>query len=149
MDMSEFLTEEHVILDLRVRDKAALLHEVAQRLAAAVPEVGASEIEAALLAREQLGSTGLGNGFALPHARLEGLGRFVGLFVRTAKPLGFDAIDGKPVQLIFVLLAPGDESNTHVAALAAISRRFRAPDTAAKLLKAERAAGAVAILTGD
>ena len=106
-------------------------------------------MEAALLAREQLGSTGLGNGFALPHARIEGLERFLGLFVRTAKPIAFDAIDGKPVQLVFVLLIPVDETVSHVAALAAISRRLRNTDIVTKLLRAETPSAAFGCLTKD
>ena len=85
------------LLDVRPRDKSQLIGEVARAFGRLVPGLTPEAVEAALLAREQLGSTGLGAGFALPHARIEGLGGYLGLFVRLAKPIDFDAIDGKPV----------------------------------------------------
>lgn len=147
MDIASFLTPERVVLDVRSRDKAALLGEVARLFGKLVPGLRADLVEAALRAREQLGSTGLGAGFALPHARIEGLDRYLGLFVRLAKPLDFDAIDGKPVQLVFVLLIPAETSVPHVAALAAISRRFRDAAVVGRLRKAETALVAYGFLT--
>jgi nitrogen PTS system EIIA component len=108
----------------------------------------AEAVEAALLAREQLGSTGLGGGFALPHARIEGLDGFLGLFVRLAKPVDFAAIDDKPVTLVFVLLIPSEGAVAHVAALAAISRRFRDAALVASLRAVKTPAEAYGFLTG-
>jgi PTS system nitrogen regulatory IIA component len=123
MDIAAFLTPDRVFLDLRVRDKSRLIAEVARQFG----RLGLSPdtIEKALLARERLGSTGLGNGFALPHARIEALPAYLGLFARLAKPIEFEAVDGNPVNLVFVLLIPPETTVPHVAALAAISRRFR------------------------
>lgn len=153
MEIADFLTPDRVILDMRARDKRQLIAEVAkrfgQRFDTSIPGSGAAAVEAALLDREQLGSTGLGNGFALPHARIEELDRFLGLFVRLAKPVAFDAIDGKPVQLIFVLLIPAGETTSHLAPLAAISRRFRDADVVAGLLHAQTPSAAYALLTGS
>jgi|HubBroStandDraft_5_1064220.scaffolds.fasta_scaffold525492_1 PTS system nitrogen regulatory IIA component len=146
MDISDFLTADRVVLDSRPRDKSALIGDIARSFARLLPALRPQAVEAALLAREQLGSTGLGAGFALPHARIEGLETYLGLFVRLAKPLDFEAIDGKPVRLVFVLLIPS-ETTSHVAALAAISRRFRDPDLAAKLVKASTQALAFGLLT--
>jgi PTS system nitrogen regulatory IIA component len=125
MDISDFLTPDRVLLDVRVRDKTQLIGEVARVFARSMPTLKPEVIEAALLAREQLGSTGLGAGFALPHARIPGLDLYAGLFARLARPIEFDAIDGRPVTLVFVLLIPFESTEPHVAALAAISRRFR------------------------
>jgi PTS system nitrogen regulatory IIA component len=147
MEITDFLTPDRVILDVRSRDKSQLIGEVARNVARLVPSLTQAAIETALLAREQLGSTGLGSGFALPHARIEGLTTYVGLFARLAKPLDFDAIDGKPVRLVFVLLIPAETAVSHVAALAAISRRFREPGFATKLIKAESPATAYGFLT--
>ncbi len=133
MDIKDFLTTDRVILDARPRDKAQLIGEVARAFARLVPALKPEAIVAALMAREQLGSTGLGAGFALPHARIEGLEAYLGLFVRLARPIEFDAIDGKPVSLVFVLLIPPESSVSHVAALAAISRRFRDASLTANL----------------
>jgi nitrogen PTS system EIIA component len=146
MDIADFLTPDRIALDVRVRDKAALIAETARqfgRTTSLQPET----VQAALLAREQLGSTGLGNGFALPHARIDGLDAYLGLFLRLARPIDFEAIDGKPVQLVFVLLIPSESATPHVAALAAISRRFRNADVVTKLQKAKTPVEAYGFLT--
>jgi nitrogen PTS system EIIA component len=147
MEITEFLTPDRVILDVRARDKAQLIGEVAREFGRLVPAMTPQTVESALMAREQLGSTGLGGGFALPHARIEGLGAYLGMFARLAKPIEFDAIDGKPVQLVFVLLIPSEGTTSHVAALAAISRRFRDPALVASLRGAETQAAAYGFLT--
>jgi PTS system nitrogen regulatory IIA component len=121
--------------------------EVARAFARSVPTLNAGLVETGLLAREQLGSTGLGAGFALPHARIEGLVSYAGLLVRLGKPIDFDAIDGKPVGLVFVLLIPPEGTVPHVAALAAISRRFRDADFVARLKKAKSAGEAYGVMT--
>jgi PTS system nitrogen regulatory IIA component len=146
MEITEFLTPDRVLLDVRSRDKGQLIGEIARMFGRLVQGLKAEAVESALLAREQLGSTGLGAGFALPHARIDGLNAYLGLFVRLAKPVDFDSIDGRPVQLVFVLLIPA-ESTSHVAALAAISRRFRDPALVARLRKAETQAAAYGFLT--
>ena len=148
MDIVEFLTPERIGLDIRTRDKAACLTEAARLLARATPALDAAAVEAALKAREQLGSTGLGSGFALPHARVDGLDTYRGLFMRLARPIDFAAIDDKPVDLLFVLLIPFDPITPHVSALAAISRRFRDADVMARLRKATAPAIAYGLLTG-
>jgi PTS system nitrogen regulatory IIA component len=139
MEITDFLTPDRVILDLRARDKSHLIAEVARAAGRLLPALKPATIETALLAREQLGSTGLGAGFALPHARIEGL-------VRLAKPIDFDAIDGRQVRLVFVLLIPAEAVTPHVAALAAISRRFRDAERVGRLEKADSPAQAHAIL---
>jgi PTS system nitrogen regulatory IIA component len=147
MEITDFLTSDRIILDLRARDKTQLIAEVARAFGRLVPALRPDVVEAALLAREQLGSTGLGNGFALPHARIEGLADYLGMFVRLAKPIDFLAIDGKPVRLVFVLLIPSETAVPHVTALAAISRRFRDADLVAKLGRVETQASAYGFLT--
>jgi PTS system nitrogen regulatory IIA component len=147
MEITDFLTPDRIILDLRARDKTQLIAEVARAFGRLAPAPRPDVVEAALLAREQLGSTGLGNGFALPHARIEGLAHYLGMFVRLVKPIEFLAIDGKPVRLVFVLLIPSETTVPHVTALAAISRRFRDVDLVAKLGKAETQASAYGFLT--
>ena len=140
MDIADFISPDRIALDLRVRDKAQLLQELAKRAAASGSGVPAAAILSALRSREELGSTGLGRGFALPHARIDGLNRFIGLFARLARPIDYDAIDGAPVDLVFLLLMPPETGNNNVAALAAVSRRFRDGDTVTKLRKSDAAA---------
>jgi nitrogen PTS system EIIA component len=147
MDIADFLTPDRIVLDLRPRDKSQLMAEIARGFVRSVPTLRPDVVAAALLAREELGSTGLGGGFALPHARIEGLPDYLGMLVRLAKPIDFEAIDGKPVRLVFALLIPSATATPHVAALAAISRRFRDPELAAKVREAETPALAYSFLT--
>ena len=124
MKLSELIQPDRIILGLRAGDKAQALGEIAKRASAHLP-VESSVIFTALNAREKLGSTGFGRGFALPHVRIDGLQKPFNLLVRLAKPVDYDAIDGKPVDILFLLLIPPDKGNEHVAALAAVSRSMR------------------------
>jgi nitrogen PTS system EIIA component len=147
MDIDSFLAPDRVLLGLGAIGKPALLVELARRVAPAT-RIAAPVIAAALTAREQLGSTGVGHGFALPHARLAGLGRFVGLFARLASPIPFEAIDEAPVDLVFLLLIPGAARGEHLAALAAISRRMRDEHVLTGLRAAGTGAEAYTLLVG-
>ena len=124
MKLTELIRPDRMILGLRAADKAQALGEIAKRASAHLP-VESATIYAALDARERLGSTGFGRGFALPHVRIEGVQSPFSLLVRLAKPVEFEAIDGKPVDILFLLLVPPDKGNEHVAALAAVSRSMR------------------------
>lgn len=148
MDIVAFLTSDRVICNLRAADKQQLLQELARR-AGEMMKIPQKTILDALLKRENLGSTGLGQGFALPHATIQGLKTMFGMFVKLQRPIGFEAIDGNPVDLVFLLLLPTESSSEHVAALAAISRRMRDSDRAARLRKADSAATLYACLTKD
>jgi PTS system nitrogen regulatory IIA component len=103
------------------RHALSLIAETAARLYG----LDAGEVLDALLARELVGSTGLGSGVAVPHARLPGLRRIRGIFLRLETPVEFDAVDGQPVDLLFALLAPLDAGADHLLALARVSRLFR------------------------
>ncbi|HUZ62879.1 MAG TPA: PTS sugar transporter subunit IIA [Acetobacteraceae bacterium] len=145
--MRSLLQPDRVVLNLRAANKAKLLQDLARR-AAAPAGVDAHAAAAALAARELLGSTGVGNGFALPHARMDGLAAMFGLFARLAGPIPFDAIDEKPVDLVFMLLIPSQAAAEHLAALAAISRRMRDTSVARRLRHAETPAAAYDLLAG-
>jgi PTS system nitrogen regulatory IIA component len=147
MEIADFLTPDRIVLDVKLRDKAQFISETARLFGKLVPAAQPVAVEIALHARERLGSTGLGAGFALPHARIEGLDAYAGLLLRLARPIDFDAIDGKPVDLAFVLLIPFDPSVAHVAALAAISRKFRDAGLVARLRKAATPAAVYELLT--
>ena len=136
MNIEDLLAPGDVIDALRLPGKAQLVQELAKR---AAPRLGiaAPAIASPLLEREQLGSTGLGKGFALPHARVAGLDRCFGMFARLARPIDFQAIDERPVDLVFLLLIPHDAEGEHVAALAAISRRMRDAGLLDRLRKAD------------
>ena len=141
MKLAELIRPDRIILGLRAADKAQALGEIAKRASAQLP-VASAAIFAAVDARERLGSTGFGRGFALPHVRMEGLDAAFSLLVRLAKPIEYEAIDGKPVDILFLLLIPSDNSNAHVAALAAVSRSMRDEG----ILRAIRKAGSSSAL---
>jgi PTS system nitrogen regulatory IIA component len=124
MKIGDIIAPDRVIVGLRTADKTQLLQDLAGR-AATVLSMERRKIFDALLARENLGSTGLGKGFALPHARLEGLGGPFALFVRLARPIDFESIDERPVDLAILLLTSANGANHHLATLAALSRPLR------------------------
>lgn len=115
-----------------VSSKKRLFQELGN-IAEAVYGVSHTEAVDALQERESLGPTGVGNGVALPHARLSGLDKVVGVFVLLEKPIAFDAVDRQPVDLVFALFAPDDAGVEHLKALALISRTLRDPSLCAKL----------------
>lgn len=143
--LSPLLTDDHVILKLKAGSKTALLGELARR-AAALTGLAEPVLASALAAREALGSTGFGHGIAVPHARIEGLSRVFGLLARLDKPLAFEAIDGKPVDLVFLLLSPTGANSEHLSVLAAVSRRLRDRAVADALRAARDAKDARALL---
>ncbi|MBL4813194.1 MAG: PTS sugar transporter subunit IIA [Rhodobacteraceae bacterium] len=112
--------------------KKRLLHNLGE-LAAAAYGLDAATIAAALMVREGLGPTGLGNGIALPHAHIEGIDTVLGMFIRLEKPMAFDSAHTQPVDLVFALLAPENAGAEHLRALALVARTMRDPATCAKL----------------
>jgi len=123
MRIADVLGSDQVVVGLRVADKTQLLQELARRASAALSQ-DYQVILDALKAREGLGSTGLGKGFALPHARLTNLTRPFALFARLARPIDFASIDERPVDIVILLLTPASD-NQHLAMLAALSRPLR------------------------
>jgi len=146
MEIWDLITPESVIAKLRVANKRQALQEIARRAAALIDE-DEHKIFETLLEREQLGTTGIGGGTAVPHGRLPKLARPVGLFARLEKPVDFDAIDSQPVDLIFLLLTPSDAGANHLKALARISRLMRDRAMCAKLRGTEDADAIYALLT--
>jgi nitrogen PTS system EIIA component len=113
MDLADLIEPDRVFA-ARANNKQQLLQDLASR-AATLLNLDEQKIFTALKAREELGSTGLGNGFALPHARIEGLDRLFGMFERLNRPIHFDSIDGHPVDLVFLLLIPPAAGSEHLA----------------------------------
>jgi nitrogen PTS system EIIA component len=146
MELAELLTPEGVIASLRVTSKKQALQELAQR-AAKLFRLPERQIFEALLERERLGTTGVGQGVAIPHAKFAGLDRLHGLFARLEQPIDFEAIDDRPVDLLFALLAPEDAGADHLKALARVSRLLRNQAVCTKLRGTDDAAAIYAILT--
>jgi PTS system nitrogen regulatory IIA component len=145
MDLPDLIAPDRIVFAARASNKQQLLQDLAAR-AAKLLNLDARMIYEALLSREELGSTGLGNGFALPHARIEGLDRPFGMFARLNRPIHFDSVDGKPVDLVFLLLIPAAAGSEHLAALAAVSRHLRDSVFAAELRKAASASALYGLL---
>ena len=132
MDISSLLKPAAVKVIGNMTSKKRLFQELGD-IAGAAYGLNPAVATDALQERESLGPTGVGHGIALPHARLDGVDRVIGVFVRLEKPLDFDAVDRHPVDLIFALFAPKDSGVEHLKALALVSRTMRDPQTCAKL----------------
>ncbi|MBK4218028.1 PTS sugar transporter subunit IIA [Paracoccus caeni] len=146
MQLSEILKPGAVRSLAQVTSKKRLFQEIAE-LAQSEYGLNAAEVLDALQERESLGPTGVGQGVALPHARLHGLDKVVGLFIRLEKPLDFDAVDRQPVDLVFALLAPESSGVDHLKALALVSRTLRESDLRTKLRANEDPATLHAVLS--
>lgn len=127
MPLNDLVAPQAVIPALKVNNKKQALQEIAARAAELTgrPE---REILDVLMQRERLGSTAIGNGIAIPHGKLSKLDRLFGAFARLDRPIDFEALDGQPVDLIFLLLAPENAGADHLKALARIARLLRDPD---------------------
>ncbi len=145
-DLSDLLTPNGVAATLKAQSKKQLLQELSVRAAQATGLPDRLIFET-LLERERLGTTGVGHGIAIPHGKLAGLTKIVGLFARLSDPIDFDAIDDRPVDLVFLLLAPEGAGADHLKALARVSRFLRNAQTCEKLRGADDRAALYAILT--
>ncbi len=148
MDIGELLADGGVVLRSGASSKRQALHTVAEAAAQALglPE---NRIMEALLEREALGSTGLGSGVAVPHARLEGIARVTAVFVRLETPVAYGAVDDQPVDLLFALFAPPRDGADHLRALAAVSRTLRSPGMRERLRQARTADAIHALFVRD
>ncbi len=147
MQLSEFLDFDAIKTSLPGGNKRSLLQQVANLAGQRLGHDSAA-ILVSLTEREQLGSTGFGQGVAIPHGKIEGLNRIYCLFARLAEPVDFKAIDGKPVDLVFLLLSPPDAGAEHLKALAAISRVTRHMPTLEQMRGARSRDALAAVLMG-
>ncbi len=147
-EFSDLIYPNTVRAKLVVEHKKALLAKAGQ-IAATALGLDADEVTEGLIERERLGSTGFGNGVALPHARIEGLSGVRGLFLQLAKPIDFEAADAAPIDLAFVMLSPVDAGAEHLKALARVSRYLRDADHARRLRSAESTEALYTLLLGD
>jgi PTS system nitrogen regulatory IIA component len=146
MPLTDIVTPKSVIPALKVNSKKHALAEIAAR-AAALSGQNERAILDVLVQREKLGSTGVGQGVAIPHGKLPKLERIFGLFARLERPVDFESLDGEPVDLIFLLLAPEGAGADHLKALAGAARVLRDPEIARKLRQSRDAEALYAVLT--
>ncbi|MEW6453024.1 MAG: PTS IIA-like nitrogen regulatory protein PtsN [Pseudomonadota bacterium] len=145
MPLTDLVAPNAIIPALKVNGKKQALQEIAAKAATLTGQSDKAIFEI-LLQREKLGSTGVGNGVAIPHGKLPKLGKVFGLFARLERPVDFEALDGQPVDLIFLLLAPEGAGADHLKALARVARLLRDADVARKLRDSRDAEALYAVL---
>ncbi len=143
--MTNLITPEAIIPALKAASKKQALQELSER-AADLSGLPARDILDALIQRERLGSTGTGDGIAIPHAKLPKAQSIFGIFARASRPIDFESLDGAPVDLIFLLIAPESAGADHLKALARLARMLRDPTATAKLRAARDVDAIYAVL---
>ncbi|MBB3997769.1 PTS IIA-like nitrogen regulatory protein PtsN [Aureimonas pseudogalii] len=148
MHLSDLIAEDAILPGLRSHSKKQVLQDLSER-AALLTGLEAREIFETVLARERLGSTGIGNGIGIPHGKLATLPRIRGVFGRLIKPVDFEALDDQPVDLVFLLIAPEGAGADHLKALSKIARMLRHPQTVRELRASRDAAALHYLMTQD
>lgn len=148
MDLGEILGKDAIVLDLKVGSKKQLLQALSER-AAELTDLSAREIFDTILQREKLGSTGVGNGIAIPHGKFDKFETIFGVFAKLTEPIDFDALDEKPVDIVFLLLAPESAGADHLKALSRIARVLRDPQRLAALRSEQAESGLYELLVSD
>ena len=146
MEINDLISLDGIVANLRATSKKQALQDLARRAADVTGEPERAVFEV-LIERERLGTTGVGNGIAIPHGKLPGLDKLHGLFARLETPIDFDAIDEQPVDLICLLLAPESAGADHLKALARVSRLLRDRSICEKLRGSDTAEAIFALLT--
>jgi nitrogen PTS system EIIA component len=137
MKITDILDPESLLPDLKGAAKPAVLHELASCLAAQHREIHAEELTGVLMERERLGSTAIGDGIAIPHGKIKGVSKILGVFGRHLQGVDFESLDGNVTHLFFMLVAPEDSTSLHLKALARVSRLLKDAAFRERLLKAE------------
>ncbi len=135
MNIADLISKESILDNLQVNSKRELISELSQ-IVAQKAELDSRVVFDSVWERENLGSTGYGDGIAFPHARIEGLNKVCCLFARISEAIDFDSIDGKPVDLVFILISPENSGADHLTALATLSRTLKSEGCSEKLHKA-------------
>lgn len=136
MQISDILSPSMVFSGHAGGSKKRLLQAAAAKFSEQIPELSEQQISDGLLARERLGSTGIGSGVAIPHTRMEGCTRAMGALFQLKEGIGFDAPDGRPVKLIFVLLVPAEATDEHLQILGVLAEAFSEPEYRIALIEA-------------
>lgn len=148
MLLTDLITPEAIMPSLKVNTKKQALQELSER-AELVSGIPAREVFDSLLQRERLGSSGFGNGIAIPHGKLAKAKGIFGIFARLERPMEFEALDGAPVDLVFLLIAPESAGADHLKALSRIARSLRDPSITAKLRGTRDASALYSVLTQE
>lgn len=133
VSLTQVLTAERTLIDDFGGSKKKVLQTLAERLSEALPDISVNELFDQLIARERLGSTGIGHGVAVPHCRLKGLSAPIALLAKLKQSIDYEAVDRQPVSILFALIVPEDATEAHLQLLASVVERFNDPATLAKL----------------
>ncbi|MFC3053726.1 PTS IIA-like nitrogen regulatory protein PtsN [Kordiimonas pumila] len=147
MEIEDLLNADSILLDFKASSKKHVIQTLARKMAT---KTGLDDrlVFEKLLERERLGSTGVGKGVAIPHARVAGVDTITGMFAKLSSPVDFQSVDDRPVDLVFMLLAPEEAGADHLKALARVSRLLRDEKTCAKLRGTSDASALYAMLVG-
>jgi PTS system nitrogen regulatory IIA component len=146
MRIRDILPPEALVDGLRADTKEGVLRELSEAVCRRIPALSPDRLTAILMEREGLGSTGIGEGVAIPHGKIPGIDRLVAVFGRSATGVQFASLDGKPARLFFLILAPENSAGMHLKALARISRLLKDPRFRGRLLTAEGIEGLSQVL---
>ncbi len=149
MRIAEFLQAKSIVPELSGSTKTEVLQELSRSLVHTYPSLTEKRLVQVLTDREKLSSTGIGEGIAIPHAKLSELKQLLACFGVSRPGINFDAIDGKPTHLFFALVAPENSAGIHLKALARISRLFKSPQFRSTLLEAKTAEQIYALITQE
>ncbi|NNE06852.1 MAG: PTS IIA-like nitrogen regulatory protein PtsN [Xanthomonadales bacterium] len=148
MLLSDLLSLDRVLPNVRANSKKRLLELISEELVRNDESLNSREIFESLCARERLGSTGLGNGVAIPHGRISENATVQAIFVKLSKPLAFDAQDGKPVDLLFALVVPQNCSSDHLKLLSQVAEQFSDPQLLSQIRNSDEPAELLELLSG-
>ncbi len=148
MDLSDLVTQKAILPALKASSKKQLMQLLSEK-ASEITGIGERDIFDTIVQREKLGSTGVGNGIAIPHGKLKSIKSITGVFARLDAAVDFEALDDEPVDLVFLLLAPETAGADHLKALSRIARILREPDMVAKLRGTKDATAIYAFLTSQ
>ena len=137
MKLSDIISRESIIPDLKARDKAGVLRELAEVICNLEPSLDKDSLVKVLEEREKLGSTGIGDGVAIPHGKVSGISKPLMSFGRSKQGVDFDSMDAKPVYLFFLLVAPENSAGAHLKVLAKIAKMLKNSEFRKKLLNAK------------
>jgi PTS system nitrogen regulatory IIA component len=146
MRIQDIIPPEAVVDELRAETKEGVLRELSEAVCRRLPALSPARLTAILMDREGLGSTGIGEGVAIPHGKIPGIDRLVAVFGRSPSGVQFASLDGKPARLFFLILAPENSAGMHLKALARISRLLKDQRFRARLLAAEGTEGISQVL---
>jgi PTS system nitrogen regulatory IIA component len=146
MIINDIISLDRTQCSVECNSKKRIFEMISEIAVQQSPELDQVEVLTSLLAREKMGSTGIGNGIAIPHGRIKGLNNMIAVIVTSNKAIDFDAIDSNPVDIFFAILVPDEQTNQHLQALSGIARKLSNKDTVKALRKAENRNEIVAAL---